>query len=63
MNGAKLMGVMLLLIAGINYYVCINILANTGIGLLDASIALITFVAGVFTTVIGGKLVGILIEK
>ena len=63
MNGAKLMGVMLLLIAGINYYVCINILANTGIGLLDASIALITFVAGVFTTVIGGKLVGFLIEK
>ena len=63
MNGAKLMGVMLLLIAGINYYVCINILANTGIGLLDASIALITFVVGVFTTVIGGKLVGILNEK
>ncbi len=59
----KLIGVVLLLIAGINFYVCINILANTGIGLLDAAMSLMTFVAGVITTVIGGKFVGVLIEK
>lgn len=55
----KMMGALQLMIAFINFYVAMSVV-QAGTGLLNIAVGTVCTMAGVFCTVIGGKLIGVL---
>ena len=58
-NFFRVMGALQILIAFINFYVALNVV-QSGLGVLNLAMGSVCVIAGVFCTVIGAKLMGVL---